>query len=101
MIVIVIITVSNLKAQNQIKGKVLELSTDGNVVPLVGANVYWEGTNIGTTTDLQGDYSIDEAISFPASLSVSYVGYTFDSKEIIDDKYIFYLTSTVELVSMV
>jgi len=97
MIVIVIITIFNLKAQNQIKGKVLELSKDGNVVPLVGANVYWEGTNIGTTTDLQGDYSIDEATSFPASLSVSYVGYNFDSKEIINDKYIFYLTSTVEL----
>ena len=97
MIVIVIITVSNLKAQNQIEGKVLELSKDGDTIPLFGANVYWEGTNIGTTTDLQGDYSIDEAISFPASLSVSYVGYTFDSNEIIDDKYIFYLTNAIEL----
>ena len=66
----------------------LELSKDGDVVPLIGANVYWEGTNIGATTDLQGDFSIDEATSFPAILSVSYVGYTFDSKEIINDKYI-------------
>ena len=96
-IAIVLIVSLNLKAQNQIEGKVLELSKDGNVVPIFGANVYWEGTNIGTTTDIKGVYYIDEAISFPANLSVSYVGYTFDSKEIIDDKYIFYLKSIVEL----
>ena len=96
-IAIVLIASLNIKAQNQIEGKVLEFSKDGNVVPIFGANVYWEGTNIGTTTDINGVYYIDEPISYPANLSVSYVGYTFDSKEIIDDKYIFYLKSIVEL----
>ncbi len=97
MIAIVLITSSSLNAQNQIEGKVLELSKDGRTTPIFGANVYWEETNIGTTTDVDGVYFINEAVSFPATLSVSYVGYTFDSKEVIDDKYIFYLRSLVEL----
>ena len=97
MIAIVLIASNGLKAQNQIEGKVLELSQDGKTTPIFGANVYWEDTNIGTTTDINGVYFINEATSFPATLSVSYVGYTFDSQEIIDDKYIFYLKSTIEL----
>ena len=97
MIAIVLIASNGLKAQNQIEGKVLELSQDGKTTPIFGANVYWEDTNIGTTTDINGIYFINEATSFPANLSVSYVGYTFDSQEIIDDKYIFYLKSTIEL----
>ncbi len=96
-IAIVLIASLNIKAQNQIEGKVLELLKDGNVVPVFGANVYWEGTNVGTTTDIKGVYYIDEVISFPANLSVSYVGYTFDNKEILDGKYIFYLTPSVDL----
>ena len=97
MIAIVLIASNGLKAQNQIEGKVLELSQDGKTTPIFGANVYWEDTNIGTTTDINGVYFINEATSFPANLSVSYVGYSFDSQEIIDDKYIFYLKSTIEL----
>ena len=97
MIAIVLIASNGLKAQNQIEGKVLELSQDGKTTPIFGANVYWEDTNIGTTTDINGVYFINEATSFPATLSVSYVGYSFDSQEIIDDKYIFYLKSTIEL----
>ena len=94
---IVLVASFSLKAQNQIEGRVLELTNDGEKIPIFGANVYWEETNIGTTTDVNGIYFISEAKSFPATLSVSYIGYTFDSKEILDDKYIFYLKSSVDL----
>ena len=97
IIAIVLIASFSLNAQNQIEGRVLELSQDGKSMPILGANVYWEETKIGTTTDVNGSYLINKAEYFPATLSVSYVGYTFDSKEIIDGKYIFYLKSLVEL----
>ena len=87
----------NLKAQEQIKGKVLEISNNGEIIPIIGANVYWEGTTIGTATDLSGRYSIQEAPSFPATLSVSFAGYTLDGKEIIDNEYLFYMKPSIEL----
>ena len=86
----------NLNAQDII-GKVLELNSDGSISPIFGANVYWEETTVGTTTDANGNYTISEATSFPASLSVSYVGYTYDSKEFINNEFIFYLKRSVEL----
>ena len=97
MLAIVLIAGFSLNAQNQIEGKVLELSKDGSFIPVFGANVYWEGTNVGTTTDITGNYSINEAVSFPAILSVSYVGYTVDTNIFLDNQYVFYLKPSVDL----
>ena len=49
---IVLIVSLNLKAQNQIKGKIVEQLEDGTEVPIPGANVYWEGTTIGVSTNI-------------------------------------------------
>jgi hypothetical protein len=98
IVVAIVLFVTNiLKAQNQIQGTVLELSEDGTTIPVFGANVYWEGTNVGTVTGVKGDYSIAEAAYFPATLSVSYIGYTVDTNIFIDNQYIFYLTPSVDL----
>ena len=75
MIAIVLIATINTKAQNKIKGKVLEISKNGEEIPIIGANVYWEGTTIGTATDLSGSYSIQEAVSSPATLNVSFFAF--------------------------
>ena len=80
-----------------IQGKVLEIRKDSSFSPIFGANVYWEGTTVGTVTNFKGEYSIEEAPSFPATLNVSFVGYSLDSKEVINDKYIFYLKSSIDL----
>ena len=96
-VALVLYATNFLKAQNQIQGKVLEISNEGVSVPIFGANVYWEGTNQGVVTDINGNYSISEAPSFPATLSVSYVGYTVDTNIFIDNKYVFYLKSSVDL----
>ena len=38
---------------------------------------------VGVVTDIEGNYSIKESPSLQATLNVSYVGHTLDSKEII------------------
>jgi|TARA_B100000767_G_scaffold2725_1_gene2646 hypothetical protein len=84
-----------------INGKVLEILKDGSYSPVIGANVYWQGTQIGTVTDLEGNYTISEADTFDedgnATLMVSYVGYELINQEFIDNLFVFYLSSSIEL----
>ena len=77
----------NINAQN-IEGRVLEFSSDDLIKPIIGANVYWENSTIGTVTDKNGFYSIQEAPSFPATLLVSFIGYEVSDMQLIDDEYI-------------
>ena len=85
-----------INAQN-IEGRVLERYSDNLTNPLIGANVYWENTTIGTVTDKNGFYSIEEAPSFPATLLVSFIGYEVLDMVILDEEYIFYMTPNLEL----
>lgn len=48
---------------------------DENSVPVIGANVYWEGARNGTTTNTEGYFEIARAEG-DVNLSVSYIGYT-------------------------
>lgn len=43
--------------------------------PVIGANVYWEGTQHGTTTNPDGYFEI-ESVPVTQNLLVSYIGYT-------------------------
>lgn len=61
-------------AQDKIKGMVMEPSPQGKHLPLAGANVIWEGTSIGTTTDIDGNFILPYESSYKR-LIVSYVGY--------------------------
>lgn len=61
-----------------LKGLVLEKNALGEETPLVSATVFWLGTQIGTTTNIQGAFEIE----MPAQerhLVVSYVGYQSDT----------------------
>ncbi len=49
---------------------------------LPGANVYWAGTHIGTTTDTDGKFQLKAPETYPAILVASYVSYKSDSLEI-------------------
>lgn len=53
------------------KGHVLDDSNQ----PIIGANVYWEGTQQGTTTDVDGAFKLDTREN-AHNLVVSYIGYT-------------------------
>ena len=60
-----------LSAQNiTVSGKVFDSSTNE---PLVGVTVVQTGTQNGTITDIDGNYSI--SVPGDASLTFSYIGY--------------------------
>ncbi|MBK9389576.1 MAG: SusC/RagA family TonB-linked outer membrane protein [Bacteroidetes bacterium] len=58
-------------AQRTITGKV----SDNQGLPLIGVTVLVKGTTIGTTTDLNGNFSI-QVPNDQSTLQLSYVGYT-------------------------
>ena len=98
IIAIVFIAIINSKAQNHIKGRVVEQLEDGSDTPIPGANVYWEGTTIGVATNEQGFYSIPEPETYPATMLVSFVGYQ-TYKQVVNEwgNYHILITSSVEL----
>jgi outer membrane receptor for ferrienterochelin and colicins len=60
-------------AQTTMLGKVVTLD-DGAEIPVMGANIWWEGTSIGTTSGKDGGF----AIPIPSDtgiLNVAFVGY--------------------------
>lgn len=63
---------------NELSGVVFELS-DGKKVPLPGANIYWAGSTIGTTSDSKGKFVIERPSKGKANLVFSYVGYNTDT----------------------
>lgn len=66
-----------LISQETVQGVVTESST-GKELPLPGANVYWLDTTVGTTTDIEGTFSIPYQIEYK-KLIISYVGYKTDT----------------------
>ncbi|WP_291964539.1 TonB-dependent receptor [Maribacter sp.] len=62
-------TTLNKKVQNSISGKV----TDDSGMPLAGVNIVEKGTTNGTTSDFDGNYTIN--ISNNAKLVFSYIGF--------------------------
>ncbi|MBK8348091.1 MAG: carboxypeptidase-like regulatory domain-containing protein [Saprospiraceae bacterium] len=50
--------------------------------PLVGANVIWEGTNLGTVTDSTGSFSIEDKQEGDRMLILSYIGFTTEKLDV-------------------
>lgn len=65
-------------AQTTVVGKVVE---DGTNEPLIGATVIVQGTTVGTTTDLDGGFSLEVPEGYK-KLEVQYVGYSTQSIDI-------------------
>jgi iron complex outermembrane receptor protein len=60
-------------AQTTVSGTI----TDGELgEPLIGANVIIEGTTVGASTDLDGNFSITSDTPLPWSLEVTYTGFS-------------------------
>ncbi len=68
----------------QISGTVTSFEKDKSN-PLPGANVVWEGTNVGTVTDENGNYTI-EKVAETNTLVVSFIGYKTQTKIVISRK---------------
>lgn len=64
----------------QTKGEIFGKVTDEVGTPIFGASVYIEGSSIGTTTDFDGKYRIDNAPTGSYNLVASYTGYESQTK---------------------
>lgn len=67
----------------KLMGLVVEKNDKGVDEPLAGANVFWAGTAIGTTTGANGIFVIERAEGHQ-QLVVSYVGYKSDTLTVTD-----------------
>jgi len=66
-----------LFSQQKVSGSILELQNNKEV-PLPFANVFWLNSQVGTVTDIDGNFSIEFSAQY-SKLVVSYVGYTTDT----------------------
>ncbi|NHN26516.1 TonB-dependent receptor [Flavobacterium jejuense] len=70
-------------AQEVINGKIV----DENNEPLLGANVFWQNTSTGTTSDIDGKFSLKK-MEESINLIVSYIGYKTKKIEITSTEFI-------------
>ena len=61
--------------------------------PIIGASVYFDNTTLGTSTDINGEFSIDKKYKIKTPLVVSYMGYisSQETEPSANKKLIFYL----------
>ena len=71
LLIFVLTSAITLSGQRVVTGVVTDANDD---LPLIGANILVTGTNIGTITNIDGEYSI-EVPADAVSLTVSYTGY--------------------------
>jgi hypothetical protein len=72
LLIFILLNISHISGQGTIRGKV----SDENGEPLIGATVVIRAAQLtGTTTDLDGNYSIKVIETTPVLLEVSYIGY--------------------------
>lgn len=69
-----LVFVVNILPQS-LKGSVYEIDEKGDKMPLIGTNIFWQGTQIGTTTDENGFFNLKKPDNEPFHLVVSYIGY--------------------------
>lgn len=70
-IIILLFFVLPVSADKWVKGHVLDEHSE----PVIGANIYWEGTQQGTTSDANGFFELTQK-NGNKNLVVSYIGYT-------------------------
>jgi hypothetical protein len=74
LVLFVLFSVSAVIAQNKgvVRGSVVDKNTQE---PIIGANILVEGTDIGTSTEVDGSYRLEIPVG-TVSLRVSFLGYT-------------------------
>ena len=77
-LILLITFIPFLSTAQQVTGKVMSDEKEG----LIGANVYWAGTTLGTTTDADGFFQLPIEGAVTNLLVASYVGYETDTIEI-------------------
>ena len=86
-----------LFSQEKIAGRILESNNGSQDIGLVGANVYWLGTEVGSVTDIDGGFTIAYKPEY-TKLVISYVGFKTDTLTVASPKMIkHYLVATADL----
>ena len=84
-------------SQNSISGVVFEANEQNQNIGLAGANVYWLNTEVGTVTDIDGNFTLSYKAEYK-KLVISYVGFKTDTLTINTPKKIkHWLQSTDKL----
>jgi len=84
-------------SQGSISGVILESNDKNQEIGLAGANVYWLGTEVGTVTDIDGNFALSYKSEYN-KLVISYVGFKTDTLTINAPKIIkHWLQSTDDL----
>ncbi|GAB4318137.1 MAG: TonB-dependent receptor plug domain-containing protein [Bacteroidales bacterium] len=73
--------------RDYLEGRVLDGAATANGSGLPGANVFWQNTSTGTSTDIDGHFKI-QRVDGTAKLIVSYVGYQNDTLDVGEKNYI-------------
>ena len=63
-----------------VKGRVSE--KENPTEPLIGANVYWAGTTKGTTSDLDGNFTVQNVCNGKCSITISMISYADRTMEV-------------------
>ena len=99
LLLIALFLVSTFSFSQELKGKITEATTANQSLP--GANIQWLNTQIGTTTDEKGEFSIPYN-SENTKLIISFVGFETDTLTVNSSVYIKHsLTQTKSLDEVV
>ena len=74
-----VILFGSVYSQTQISGSVGDSETMSGIP---GVNVIIDGTNIGTVTDFDGNFSLNTSRDLPLTIVISYVGYSAERVEV-------------------
>ncbi|GAA4428796.1 TonB-dependent receptor [Pontibacter saemangeumensis] len=75
-----ILTATLSASAQQLKGKVVDSAN--SAMPLIGANVVWQGTGIGTATDASGGFVLQKQDALTQAVIVTYIGYEPDTIQV-------------------
>jgi len=76
---VLILFVVKLGIAQNLTGTVYEKDENNKNEPLVGTNIYWAGTQIGTTSDDSGKFKLERVQGDSLNLVISYIGYQPDT----------------------
>lgn len=65
-------------SQEKVTGTIYESNKTKDAIPLPGVNIHWQGTKVGTSTDIDGNFSIPYKSEYKI-LVISYVGFKTDT----------------------
>ena len=68
-----------------IQGRIYEVDDSGEVTPLIGATIKIAGTEVGTTTNFEGYFELDNTTAHGKAIDISYVGYTDKRIQLSED----------------